>query len=86
VAPLELAIDGNDPANQVDVLAVANNVGWTPGSTLFVRWTGVDVTGQDDGLSIDNLTFSAAVPEPASLALVGLAICGLVGTLRRRSN
>jgi len=83
-SPTEVAIDGNAPLNQVPVSVVVSGVNWTPGSTLLLRWTGQDLSGQDDGLAIDNFRFSAQVPEPASASLLGLAMLGLVGRLRCR--
>lgn len=81
-SPTEVAIDGNDPLNQVPVSVVVQGVNWTPGSTLLLRWTGQDLSGQDDGLAIDNFRFTAQVPEPAGATLVALAMIGLVGSLR----
>jgi hypothetical protein len=69
LAPLNVALDGNLAANQVAVSAFVTNINWAPGTTLTVRWNGFDVSGQDDGLAIDNVNFSADVPEPATFAL-----------------
>ena len=58
----------------------------TNGSNFFFQWTGNDVGGggSRDEFAIDNLTFSAVVPEPSAYAmLAGLSALGFV-MLRRR--
>ncbi len=79
------AVDGN-VAGKVPVAAyTVTGINWTPGSDLWVRWGDQQLLGNDHGMAIDDLSFSATateVPEPASLVLVGLGICGLA--LRRR--
>jgi large repetitive protein len=74
--PTEVALDGNEPANQVALSYTVKNLQWAPGELLLLRWTGQDVTGQDDGLAIDNLSF-VAVPEPASWLLTAVALVSL---------
>lgn len=67
-----------------------NGVGYSTGPVALnlLNVTSVvfrDTTG--NGVSIDNLNLGAAsaVPEPASLALVGLGLLGLAATRRRRA-
>lgn len=85
VGPTEVALDGNLAANQTALAATINGINWTPGSTLVLRWISADLSGQDDGLAIDNLSFSA-VPEPSTFALaaIGLAGAACIGRFRRR--
>ena len=82
--PTEVGINGNDPLNQVPRSHTITGLNWAAGATLIIRWTGQDLTGQDDGLAIDGLSFSAAVPEPASLVSAVVAGIALFG-LRRRA-
>ncbi len=85
-SPTEVALDGNLPANQVALSGSITGLNWAPGQTLVLRWTMDQVQGQDNGLAIDDLTFSAvAVPEPSTLVLGTVALAGLgVRSLRRR--
>ncbi|RQO59770.1 PEP-CTERM sorting domain-containing protein [Paucibacter sp. KBW04] len=62
------------------------NTAWAAGDTLWVRWTERNETGNDHGLAIDNVSFSAvaaAVPEPQTYALL-LAGLGAIGFVARR--
>ena len=58
--PNNVALDGNLPANRVQVSGGVSGLNWLPGQTLVIRWTDVNDVGNDDGLGIDELQFSAA--------------------------
>ncbi len=87
VGPLPVAtngaLDGNLPANQALVSSTVN-VFVPAGSSLFIRWTDFNDAGNDAGLAIDQvgMTFTA-VPEPTSLAILGLGALGLMARRRR---
>jgi hypothetical protein len=83
--PTEVAIDGNAAANQVALSHTIGGISWGPGQMLMFRWTGQDVTGQDDGLSIDNLRVTPGVPEPATAIFAGIAAMSMALLHRRRS-
>lgn len=76
------ALNGNLAANQV---AISDTIVFaTPllaSSDLWIRWTDFNPAGADDGLGIDNFSITgsfSAVPEPGSMALLGLAGLGVV--------
>jgi hypothetical protein len=87
-------IDGNAAANrQVFSPVTVSNIVWAPGTSLWLRWVDNNYPGPnptlganrgDNGLGIDDVSFSAAVlvPEPSSLCLLGLGALALV--IRRR--
>jgi hypothetical protein len=79
------ALDGNAAANRAAVFGTLTGLNWGAGQTLALRWTINDISGQDDGLAIDNFSVSA-VPEPGLLAMMlsGLAVLG--GVARRRTR
>ncbi len=52
------------------------------GQRIYIRWTDFNDIGNDAGLAIDNLSFSA-VPTPGATALLGLA--GVAALRRRRA-
>jgi hypothetical protein len=58
------ALDGNAAANRAVITSTftLDNY-WLPGQTLTIRWNDVDETGNDDGMAIDSLTFSAEGPS-----------------------
>ena len=84
------AIDGNDPTNERQMSATIAGLSLANGQSFAFRWVDTDSTGGDQGLGVDNLRIAAtladtaAVPEPATWAmmLVGIGIVG--GAFRRR--
>lgn len=83
-APLNSALDGNLPANQTFKSATITGLNWAPGQTLVLKWSAQDLSGQDDGLGIDNLSFKAnAVPEPSSIALAMFGALGVLAAVWR---
>lgn len=62
----DVALDGNDPANQLNISFTVTGLSWAPGSTLWIRWTDINDPGNDDGLAIDDLSFSANVTVPTA--------------------
>jgi PEP-CTERM motif len=85
----EGAVDGTAAANRVLVSAVTvSGISWAPGTDLWLRWTDPQASGvRDDGMALDDLSFSAAVPEPgsASLLLVGVLAAGAVRSNQRKA-
>jgi hypothetical protein len=59
-APTEVALDGNDPANQKALEATLDGLAWPAGESLALVWKIQDFSGQDNGLAIDGLSITAA--------------------------
>ncbi len=77
------ALDGNAAANRevFSPLTIAGS--WAPNHFLWIRWTDVNDADNDNGLAIDDFSFSAqAVPEPSSAA--GLLMAGIGAMMHRR--
>lgn len=74
------ALNGNAPENRTALSATITGLNWLPGEELWIRWIDNDNSGNDHGLGIDDLSFTA-VPEPATIILLMLGCAGLT---RRR--
>ncbi len=58
-----VVLDGNvAPNNQVYSATFTMNGNWLPGQPLILKWADANEGGSDDGLSIDDFSFSATVP------------------------
>ncbi|MCA9064098.1 MAG: hypothetical protein KDA96_13595 [Planctomycetaceae bacterium] len=75
-------LDGNAPANRQALAETISGITWNPGDYLWLQWSDVNDPGSDQGMAIDDFSFTAsgpavaAVPEPSltwlltSIALV----------------
>jgi hypothetical protein len=77
------AIDGNNAANRTVIAPSTISLAVPAGQDFWVRWRDFNESGNDHGLAIDDFTMSYTVPEPASLAVIGL---GGFGLLARRGG
>jgi hypothetical protein len=79
-SPTNVALDGNAAGNKLSLSGTLGGLNWTAGNYLVLRWSGVDLSGQDDGLAIDTFRLTGnPVPEPSTLALLlALATAGLL--------
>ena len=77
------AVDGNTTGLVDNITVTVSGLNWAPGTDLWLRWFDEQVSGNDHGMSIDNVQF-VAVPEPATIGLLAMGAVGLLG--RRRSR
>ncbi|HXD84194.1 MAG TPA: endonuclease [Rudaea sp.] len=62
------ALDGNAAANRTAIAASITGLNLTPSATIWVRWMDLGVSGSDDGLAIDDVSFSVDGTPPADVA------------------
>ncbi|MBC2601888.1 PEP-CTERM sorting domain-containing protein [Puniceicoccus vermicola] len=83
-------LNGSLPQNQSVLSSVTvSDIVWAEGSELWIRWFHDDDTEAfDHGMAIDDVSFTAAVPEPEQFAgLLGLGSLAIAFLRRpRRSN
>ncbi|HEX3599702.1 MAG TPA: PEP-CTERM sorting domain-containing protein [Lacipirellulaceae bacterium] len=83
----DAAVDGNVAGRSPSALtATITGLNWASGTDLWIRFNEPQVAGNDDGLAIDDVSFSAeavVVPEPASVCLLAVAAIGFLGAERR---
>lgn len=78
------AVDGNGTGTVAVVAYTVSDINWAPDTDLWLRWGDLNNAGNDHGLGIDNLTFTAAVPEPSTWALLGIGALVLISVVRRK--
>lgn len=62
------ALDGNAPANRVELFGMVSGISWQAGEFLMLRWQDFDESGSDDLMAIDNVLFhSLPTGNPPSL-------------------
>ena len=61
-------IDGNNTANRTYITATISNLNIFNGTTFYFKWTSPNVSGNDDGLAIDDVTinFNGNVQQPCT--------------------
>lgn len=72
------ALDGNLAANRGNVSVTVTGITWTNGTVLGLRWDDANDVGSDDGLGIDDWSFTATAAAP--LPTVSLSLSPTSGT------
>lgn len=71
-------LDGNLAANRGNVSVTVTGITWTNGTVLGLRWDDANDAGADDGLGIDDWSFTATAATP--LPTVSLALSSSSGS------
>lgn len=83
------ATASGSPAWQATARSITLSATVPAGSSLFLRWTGGEVSGSGsrDGLGLDNISLTA-IPEPSTYAAIfgALALAGVVVHRRRQAR
>ncbi|HMM56101.1 MAG TPA: endonuclease [Rudaea sp.] len=74
------ALDGNAAANRTAISASITGLSLAPSGTIWVRWVDLDVSGNDDGLAIDDISFGVDGTPPADVAPFVVATVPTSGT------
>lgn len=61
------ALDGNAAGNRTAITATISGLNLAPSATIWVRWVDLDVSGSDDGLAIDDVSFSVDGTPPVDV-------------------
>lgn len=65
-------LDGNLAVNRTALAGSASLISIAPAATFWIRWTDVDITGSDDGLSVDDFSITAhEAPVPTVPVTLG---------------
>lgn len=77
------ALNGNLPANKAFMSSTITGLSWANGTDVWVRWKHVGNASRH-GMAIDDVHLQAnPVPEPSTLAAIGVACLGLIRARRR---
>lgn len=60
-------LDGNTAPNRTVISYTITGLNITNGSSFFIRWADYNPTGADDGLGVDDFSFTATLGTPTSI-------------------
>ena len=60
-------LNGNSGANKTLITFTVTGISWPAGQILWIRWTDPNESGNDDGMGIDDLTFSSTFTPPPTI-------------------
>lgn len=64
-------LNGNASGNQTVFTSTINGLNWTPGTSLFIRWSDVNDTANDAGLAVDDFSMSGVVTFSSDISIGG---------------
>jgi hypothetical protein len=82
-APVVDMAAGAQSGNSTSLSSSITGLSLNQGDQIVLRWLGVDGTGTDAGLAIDNINI---VPEPSTWALIGLGTAFVLWRMRRKRS
>ncbi|GAB2864154.1 hypothetical protein GCM10027044_26030 [Hymenobacter ruber] len=71
--------DGNQTTNQAALAATISGLSIAPGATFYIHWVDSDISGNDDGLAVDDFSLTANPVAPCN-APTALGTSGISST------
>ncbi len=75
------ALDGNAVGNRTTLITTITGLSIPSGAAFWIRWTDTDVTGTDDGLSVDDFALEVATTTAVQLASFSSSLLARRGVL-----